>query len=190
MGRNHCQNPATAAFSRKRAFHSPFHGRKERPAPCPETARTAGRGEPPAAQRAAGFLLLFLAHGGFLPNPWRTVPVWLAGGCYPYPRCKGGTQGAHGADRVLLCQCFGCNCQGLPMLWGALGGFGSSAYCDLRQFSFRRRLFNPVQQVLAFRQLTGEAEQRLTLFRGIQLDRCLEEIPHIVQRFCACGVHR
>lgn len=109
---------------------------------------------------------------------------------YPYPRCKGGTQGAHGADRVLLCQCFGCNCQGLPMLWGALGGFGSSAYCDLRQFSFRRRLFNPVQQVLAFRQLTGEAEQRLTLFRGIQLDRCLEEIPHIVQRFCACGVHR
>lgn len=53
MRRNRSQKPVTAAFSRKRAFHDPFQGCKERPIPCPETARTAGSCERSGAVRAS-----------------------------------------------------------------------------------------------------------------------------------------
>ena len=36
MRRNCFQKPVTAAFFRKRAFHAPFQGYKERPARCPK----------------------------------------------------------------------------------------------------------------------------------------------------------
>ena len=101
MCRNRCQKPVTAAFSRKRAFHTPFPGGKERPVLCPETARTAGRSEKNAAQRAAFFLLLFLVYRSFLPKRgvpclfgcWRVLPLPLEQGWH-----TGRTRGGHGAS--------------------------------------------------------------------------------------------
>lgn len=81
----------------KESVPRPLSGVQGTTCPMPETARTAGRSEQNAAQRAAFFLLLLIIRCCF---PRKTGSYWVqrwVDGCYPYPQCKGGTQGAHAA---------------------------------------------------------------------------------------------